>query len=146
MIDDPEAKRAVTAEVEAFHAYLSAWFRGEIERDDTAFDRALSSRWPAGMVNIQPSGTAFPGEIILEKIRAEYGSNPGFTIAIHDVEIVGVNRDDRREIVVATYVERQRGARQSAPENARRSSVWLERDAPGSDWRWLHLHETAIRD
>ena len=147
MSDGDALAHEVSAEVEAFHDYLSAWFRGDVPRDDAVFDRRLSARWPAEMINIQPSGIAHPGQQILEKIRAEYGSNPDFRIAIEDVRVVGVDRSDDGEHVVATYVERQRGARQSTPpENARRSSVWLERDVRGSGWRWRHLHETALRD
>ncbi|MCR9096545.1 MAG: hypothetical protein NXI30_20155 [bacterium] len=139
--------REVAAEVEAFHDYLSAWFRGDVPRDDAVFDRNLSARWPTAMINIQPSGIAHPGRTILEKIRAEYGSNPDFRITIEDVRVVDVDRSEDGVRVVATYVERQRGARQSTPpENARRSSVWLLRDARGSGWRWRHLHETGMRD
>lgn len=147
MSQDVQLEREVAAEIERFHDFLAAWFRGEVARDDEAFDARLSACWPAGMLNIQPSGIAHAGSEILEKIRGGHGSNPEFRIAIHDVRILDVDRRDGRERVVATYVERQRGARQSTPPaNARRSSLWLERAAPGAEWRWLHLHETAVRD
>ncbi|MEM9175491.1 MAG: hypothetical protein AAGC67_09675 [Myxococcota bacterium] len=145
-MSDDEIVRGVTAEIEAFHDFLSAWFRGDVPRDDAAFDANLSSHWPAGMVNIQPAGGAFPGEEILEKIRDGYGTNPDFTISIHAVRLIDVVESGTTSRVVATYVERQRGARQSTPpENDRRSSVWMEREAGDAVWLWRHLHETAIR-
>ena len=144
MTEREEIERAVAAEVEAFHDYLSAWFRGEVAEDDAAFDANLTSHWAEGMVNIQPAGGAHPGTAILEKIRGGYGANPNFRISIHDVSIVDVVRSAKADHVVATYVERQRGAKQShPPENDRRSSVWMERE-PDGRWRWRHLHETAI--
>ena len=44
------------AEVETVHTFISAWFRGEVERSDRLFQQQLAGRLAPDMVNIQPSG------------------------------------------------------------------------------------------
>ena len=125
------------------HAYISAWFRGEVPRDRDAFARSLRDRWARNLVNVQPSGDAHTGGAILDAIEREHGANPDFTIRIEDVEVLrtAASGDDR--LCLATYVEVQQGARHSARTNGRRTSVWLRLGA-GDRVEWLHIHETGL--
>lgn len=125
-------------EIEDVHEFIAAWFRGDVARDDALYDAKLADRVAADLVNIQPSGQVLTRAELVEGIRKGHGSNPAFEIRISDV----VLRSADNERALVTYVEHQSGARNSAAENRRISSVWFA-ISPGATPTWLHIHETG---
>ncbi|MFK7897602.1 MAG: hypothetical protein AB8G23_17325 [Myxococcota bacterium] len=135
-------KATLVQEVDAVHAYISAWFRGDVPQSDADFIREFAGRLAPGMVNIQPSGQILTGEQLVTGIRAGYGSNPDFRIAIREGELRGF--DDQGGLAMFTYAEFQTGARQTVPaDNVRVSSVLFSVSAEAERPFWLHIHETA---
>ena len=69
-------------------------------------------------------------------------ANPDFQITIHDVALREIF--DEGTAILATYLERQTGARATTPaDNDRLSTAIMRRD--GDHLIWLHLHETLVR-
>ena len=130
----PEATR----EIVRLHDFISGWFRGEIaaERFEAEFTDALHDAFE----NIQPSGLVLSKADLLDPIRNAHGANPDFRISIETPQLVAEHAGQ----IVMTYVEFQQGARNSEPENRRRSIVFFERD--GDRLIWRHLQETGISD
>lgn len=130
------SETAAIVEIERLHAFISGWFRGEYAAE--AFDSGFTAALHAEFVNIQPSGKVLSRDQLLEPIRSANGANPEFRITIEQPKIVA----EYPGCVVATYVEYQQGARNSAPQNRRRSTAVFE--TTGERLIWRHLQETAI--
>lgn len=140
-MENQKLLREVRAEIEAAHRFISAWFRGEGPESAEAFAAGLADRIAPGLINIQPAGRVLTGEELLSSIQDRHGANPLFRIEIGDVALRHVGGDGS---VLATYVEKQSGARQSNPENDRISTVLMRRRADDGALEWLHIHETAV--
>ena len=133
------------AEIEGLHAFISQWFRGELERTSEIYERGFTERLSDNLVNIQPSGQVLTRADLLDPIEAAHGANPDFRISISDVTLRHVSKD--QTLIQATYVEHQIGARNTTPpDNDRISTVLFSRDPHTDRLTWLHLHETAVRD
>ena len=144
MSDLSDWNARVTSEIEALHAFIAAWFRGECERTDAAYRAGLLDRLAPDMVNIQPSGQTLSLDDLVEPIRAAYGVNPDFQIRISDVALRYI--DQGSNLVMATYLEHQSGARNTVPSsNTRTSSVLFRVSEASGRLIWLHIHETAVR-
>lgn len=130
--------KAAPAEIEDLHVFIESWFRGTVPTDRFAED--FSDRLHPAFENIQPSGKTLSRADLLEPIRAAYGVNPDFRIQIRDVRLLGAWPADR--LIHASYVEAQSGARNSEPDNDRRSTVLFEVSQDRLVWR--HLQETAL--
>lgn len=131
----------IREDIEAVHQFISAWFRGDLPRTAGTFAAGLGDRLASDFVNIQPAGRILTREALLDSIESGHGANPAFRIEIGDVRAKIVDGDD---LALATYVERQSGARQSDARNARISSVLLRRRPDTGTFEWLHIHETAV--
>lgn len=127
---------AAIVEIERLHAFISGWFRGEYATE--AFDSGFAAALHPDFVNIQPSGEALSRDQLLDPILSAHGANSDFRISIEDARIIA----EYPGCVVATYVEFQKGARNSAPENRRRSTAVFE--THGDRLIWRHLQETAL--
>ena len=128
-------------EIERVHAFIAAWFRGDVARDDALFDSQLATRMDRALVNIQPSGQILTHSDLVDGIRAAHGSNPDFHIEISDVVLRLVDDD----LALVTYVEFQRGAKNTVPaDNRRVSSVLFRCVHPDAEPVWLHIHETGL--
>lgn len=133
----------VRREIETVHAFISAWFRGAVGQSRTAFDEQLADRLAPPFVNIQPSGRVLTRADLLASLYDGHGSNPNFAISIADSTVR--YRGHAGRLVMATYREHQKGARNTnPPDNARISTVLFE--MPDGDGRpiWLHIHETGL--
>ncbi len=144
MVEHPAtaAIHDVRAEIKVAHSFIAAWFRGEVPESAERFRVALADRLAPGLVNIQPAGHALTREELLSAIERGYGASPRFAIAIRDVQVRFASEQDG--LVLATYAEVQRGARNSASENTRISTVLLQRRGTSCPFTWLHIHETAV--
>ncbi len=130
----PEATR----EIVRLHDFISGWFRGEIATD--RFQPDFADALHDAFENIQPSGVVLSKADLLDPIRAAHGTNPDFRITIEAPRRVAEYPGQ----IVMTYVEFQQGARNSSPENRRRSTVLFETGAERLIWR--HLQETGLPD
>lgn len=140
--DETALAAMLRAEVEALHDFLAAWFRGEVAQDRALFDAELAAHLAEGMTNIQPAGRALSRDSLLRAVFDGHGSNASFRIEIRDFTLVAVSKD--RALAVATYVERQTGAKNTTPpDNARVSTAVFRLDDAGRRATWLHLQETA---
>ena len=123
----------ITAEIEALHAALTDWLSGLCPKSDRWFEREITGRLHPEFVNIQPSGKLLLGAMLALSLRHGYGRSPEFRIKIRNVAILPA----RAGIVLATYEEYQRGARNSdRAQNARFSTVRFDAAANGQlIWR-----------
>ena len=111
---------AVRNEIEELHRFFVAWFKGVADVAD--LESQLAAR-------LDP-----------ETQYITHGANPDFSIAVGEVKIVR----DLGDHLLATYVERQKGAKNSArANNARFTTALLTKSQP---FRWLHIHETWLPD
>ena len=138
----PELNARVTREIVAVHDFLAAWFRGELDQTDAVYSAGLADRLAPEFVNIQPAGELLTRAQLLEPIKAAFGANPDFQISIADVDVRLA--DEAAGLVLATYVEHQQGARNSAPSNTRISTVMFRINEADGRLTWLHIHETAV--
>lgn len=128
-------------EIEEVHAFIAAWFRGDVAQDDALFEKELAGRMDVALVNVQPSGQILTRAELIDGIRSGYGSNSEFRIEIENVEVQSASN----ELTLLTYVEFQRGARNTVPADNRRVSTVLFREVPGAPRPlWLHIHETGL--
>ena len=132
MTDHPDP---AIAEIIRLHDVISGWFRGEITTD--RFDPEFADALHPAFENIQPSGAVLGRAELLEPIRAAHGANPDFRITIEHPRVIA----RLSGLILATYVEYQTGARNSAPRNRRRSTVLFE---TGDRLLWRHLQETGL--
>ena len=106
-----------------------------LERD------ALESRFAAaidpGCLYITPDCDRMDQPTLVRMMEGAHGTNPDFRIAISDVRILR----DLGDTVLAAYVEWQKGAKRSAEENGRFTTVLMTKATPH---RWLHIHETWL--
>lgn len=122
-------------EIIRLHDVISGWFRGEIAKD--RFEPDFAAALHPAFENIQPSGEVLSRADLMDPIRAAHGNNPGFQITIETPRVI----QTWPGLILATYVELQTGARNSASENRRRSTVLFE---TGDQLLWRHLQETAL--
>ncbi len=130
---------AVFTEVSTQHDFFTDWFSGNVPQDDHLFNQAVGNRLVPGFVNIQPAGVMLMRDDLMQQIREGYGKNPAFRIRVGNLQ---VHHQLPQSTILATYEEYQRGAQNSAPDNARLSTVLL-RIADGG-FKWLWVHETWL--
>lgn len=129
----------VEREVVELHAFFVEWFGGRCPDDDATYANRLVSRLTDDFFYVMPGGESLTREPLLTRLRAGYGQNPAFDIEVRDIR---VRFEDARS-VLATYEERQTGARNSGQsDNRRLSTVLFVRD--GAQLRWHHIHETWL--
>lgn len=122
-------------EIVRLHRFIDGWYRGEHAPD--RFDPELADVLHDVFENIQPSGKVLTRASLLAPIRAAHGANPNFRITIEEPRLLGTWPG----LILASYVESQSGARNSAAENRRRSTVLFE---TGDRLLWRHLQETGL--
>ncbi len=129
---------AVQSEVEALHRFFVEWFGGACAGTEAELRRGLLQRLDEAFVLVPPAGLVLSRDELTASIKAGYGSNPAFRIAIRNVQV----RRAWDGHLLATYEEWQRNARASSPpDNARIASVLFDaRDG----LKWLHVHETWL--
>ena len=136
VMPDTVTPDTVAPEIEALHQFFVSWFTGQIAAD--TFENGFLNRFDPAFHLIQPAGVILNLTDIATSIRAGYGSNPQFRIAIRNVQIRRVFHGH----ILATYEEWQRHALASIPpDNARLATVLFAQTQP---LRWLHLHETWL--
>ena len=135
-------KNALKVEVEAMHAALAAWFRGDVPADRTSFDKELVSRFADDCQIVYPSGRLLARKDFLDPVFAAHASNPSFGVAIREFNLVTLSNDNT--LAVACDIEDQFNARNTVPaDNARISTVLFQVLDGARDLKWLHVHETA---
>ncbi len=127
----------VTNEIVDLHEFFVGWLNGTVDRDQ--LEPRFLSRLDVTVVFIPHEGRVMTGEMLKDGFERGYGSNENFRIQIRDVSI----RQEIDDLVLATYKEWQVGATQSAPNNARVTSVLLKMTTPIT---WLHIQETWLPD
>ena len=137
---DERLTQDVASEIAALHLFFEGWLNGSLPESEKVFAEGLERRLAPGFVNIQPAGLLLSRADLIGQIRRGYGASPDFHIRVGEVAV----RQELAEasLIQATYQEYQRGARNSAADNARISSVLLQRQ--GADFLWLHIHETWL--
>lgn len=137
---DESLTEEVANEIAALHLFFEGWLSGGLPESERVFAEGLERRLAPGFVNIQPAGLVLSRAELIGQIRRGHGASPDFRIRVGAVAL----RHQLKEasLIQATYQEYQRGARNSAADNARISSVLLRRR--GADFLWLHIHETWL--
>ncbi len=141
-MNQSDLEALVRYEIIALHDFIAGWFRGDIAEDNDLFEADFAGHLNAGFQNIQPGGKVLTKDDIVGGIRDAHGANPDFRISIHDVAVR--EAFEAGSVILATYLERQTGAKATTPaDNDRLSSALMRRD--GDRLTWLHLHETLVR-
>ena len=70
------------SEIGQVHAFIAAWFRGDVDQDDATFEAQLANRFDPRMINVQPSGQVLTRSDLLDGLRKGYGANADFEIEI----------------------------------------------------------------
>ena len=122
-------------EVVRLHDFLGAWYRGELDRDRLLPD--FSDALHADFENVQPASNILSKAEIVAAIGAAHGNNPDFRIEIEEPRLLA----EWSGLILFQYVEYQTGARNSAVENRRRSTVLFER---GERLIWRYLTEVGM--
>ncbi|MBX2802111.1 MAG: DUF4440 domain-containing protein [Myxococcales bacterium] len=123
----------IRQEVEDVHRFFVRWFTGVAEAAELD---AFAARLHPDVQFIGPSGARTDRAGLIGMFEGRHGANPGFAIDITEVQLV----HDLGDHIVATYIEWQRGAKNTTPpDNARLTTVLLTRDL-----KWRHIHETAL--
>ncbi len=145
MCPDSGLELQLRSEVEAVHAFIAAWFRGEVSQEQGAFDTHLANRLAMDLINIQPSGQVLSRDQLMKSIYNGHGSNEDFGITIQDFRLLQIS--PIQGVAVASYVEHQRGAKNTTPaDNLRITTVLFQISGPSQQGPvWLHLHETALQ-
>ncbi len=116
----------VRAEIVALHDFFTGWFQGTLPQDAIT---QMESRLAPGFINIQPAGRVLTLAQLRDSIAQGHGASSEFRIEIEDVVI----RWSQGDLVLATYVEVQHGARNSTPSQglvlptAYEAREWLAR-------------------
>ncbi|MEM9047723.1 MAG: hypothetical protein AAGC92_03290 [Pseudomonadota bacterium] len=134
-IDQGDARRRAFEEIYRFHRALERWFHGDLPRSRLG-PEILDALHPEFHV-VFPSGTLVSCPTLCAELQRGHGSNPDLRIAIEEPHLLGVFPG----LILASYVEYQRGARNSDTENGRRATVLFHCN-PRLLWR--HLHDTAL--
>lgn len=133
----------VRTEVETMHSFLEQWLNGSLPKSRESFEREFIDCVDADFVNIQPAGIALSGKTLIDAIFEGHGASPDFRIRVRNVAIRRTFDNDN--VVLATYEEYQRGARNSAlAENARVSTALMLDRGNAHRFRWIHIHETWL--
>lgn len=134
MIHSTDVK--VREEIESLHEFFVGWFSGALA--DAAFDEDFMPRFAPDLVLIPPAGKTLTLPELAAGVRAGYGTNPSFAIAIRNVRV----RRAWDSGILATYEEWQRNALASTPQDNGRVATVLF--TPSQPLRWLHVHETWL--
>lgn len=118
-------------EVVRLHDFLGAWFRGELAEDQ--FEQDFADTLHPEFENVQPAGVTLDRNNLLDSIRAAHGVNQDFRIVIETPRLLG----SWPGLILFQYVEHQSGARASAPQNWRLSTVLFEVHDKQLIWRYL---------
>ena len=133
---DPALTARIRAEIEDLHVFFVDWFTGKAPK--TQLESRFIASMDADMVFVSPEGDRLSRADLTLGFEGAHGANPGFRIAIRDVEV----QREIGDLVLATYTEWQHGAQRSGrKQSGRFTTVLMTRDAPH---RWLHVHETWL--
>jgi hypothetical protein len=124
---------AASAEIDALHRLLQAWFRAEGDADPAA----IRARFDEGFIMVAPSGKLITHEQFSGGLPGMRGSRPSLIMEIEDVVV----RHATDTSALVTYLERQ--IQDSGTTLRVSTALLLKRpDRPTPVWR--HLHETFI--
>ena len=133
----------VRTEVETLHSFLERWLNGSMPKSREDFNRDFVDCVDAEFINVQPAGVSLSASELIEPIFNGHGASPDFRMRVRNVAIRRTFDNDN--VVLATYDEYQRGARNSAlAENARASTALMLDRGNARRFRWLHIHETWL--
>ncbi len=135
-MDDSFARALAFDEIKRLHDVIRRWFRGEMPVEN--FDPEFADFLHPEFENIQPSGEILARWDLLEAIRPAHGANPDFQITIEQPRLLA----KWPGLILAGYIERQTGARNSPSDNRRISTVLFE---PGERCTWRYLQETWVK-
>lgn len=121
-----------------FNDAIAAWFWGESKKSE--FQESLIDCLHEEFETVMPSGRVSTKNDV-PMFESLYGTNPDFQIEIEEPRLLVTYPGG---MVVFTYVEDQRGARNSATENRRRSTALFEEGSGGGKLLLRRLRETAL--
>lgn len=132
-----EIGRSAVNDVSRLHDAIAARVTGRLPQD--SFDEDITGYLAPGFRLVEPDGTIAHRDEILKGLDSYRGKNPDFRIEIANCEVV----EERADLVVVTYLERQTGATRAKATNTRRSTCVLK---VGDRATLVFLHETWVND
>lgn len=136
----PDIEKRVTATIVDIHNFFTDWVNGTCPGDPETFKKNALDRISDSIVAVFPSGNSFGKQDFKGYMQSIYGSNPAFRIKIRDIQL----RHHVGDVVMVSYKEWQRDAKDSdEPNNGRQTSMLMrDRDADGLEI--LMVHETWL--
>jgi hypothetical protein len=126
-------------EIRELHAFIRAWFRGEVKKSETAFAR-MAGVVADGFVLVATSGHAIEREPLLRGFFERHGAIPSYKFRIEDVRL----RQRHGDVAIYTYqIEESDDAR--GRQTVMVSIVFREDDAMPNGLEHLLVHETAVQ-
>lgn len=123
------------AEVARLHAAIEGWVTGRIPQEN--FEKEIARYLAPGFRIVEPDGRIGERGDLMKGLYNYRGKNPDFHIKIEDCKVV----EERDDLVIVTYLERQTGATLAKPTNARRATCIFKVDEQVTH---LFLHETWV--
>lgn len=125
-------------EIVELHDFFQGWLGGTLPNTDAVYARLVDTM-AAEFSIVTPGGVQIPRAVLLEQLRAAYGSRPGWTIWIENAAV----RYQQNGVIIATYEEWQRHA--DGTITGRLSTVVFSEQADTPNGvRWVHVHETWL--
>jgi hypothetical protein len=124
-------------EVIELHAFLEAWFRGELPKSEEAFQR-LSRAWPPAFRLVSPEHQTLEAPALLRQTYEEHAAYPSLRIEVRDASSTLV---DDGSVAIVVYEERHIDG---GSVDARFCSALLADDESNTLAVWLHVHESRI--
>lgn len=126
------------AEIVELHDFFQGWLGGTLPPADEIYARLVDTQAPEFAI-VTPGGELIKGPRLLARLRAAYGSRPGWRIWIESAEL----RLTQGGLTVATYEEWQRHA--DGTVTGRLSTViFRQQSGTPNGLAWLHVHETWL--
>ena len=125
------------AEVARLHAAIVGWVTGRLPQE--SFEDEIASYLAPGFRIVEPDGSMAHRDELMKGLYNYHGKNPDFQIKIENCEVV----EERGDLVVVTYLERQTGATLAAATNTRRSTCVF---TVGERATHMFLQETWVGD
>jgi len=126
-------------QAEVFAAPFPPRLVPDFPNEDEVFEHHFTRRFDPDFIITVPSGTSIAFDALTASLKAGWGKSAGFAIDIEDVQIRAAGAD----LVVVTYVERQRDASKTPDTETARMSMAALRVHEGG-FLWLHLQETWL--
>jgi len=122
-----DVSKLIQSEINGIHDFFTDWVNCNCPCYGEAFKTRALDHMADSLVVTMPVGRPFGKSDFAAYTGSLYGTDPGFKIKVRDIK----NRHQVSDIVVVSYDECQRGAKDSGDPNYGRRTTMVLRDLDG---------------